>query len=1544
MPFQQVMLGFLENVVEDSCGLPLNNEDVKTTIQDTVERAVELYSGNLDCLYDDFTPLLEEDFLVSLPEGVVVYFLKLFYDSYLYVNVPSIFLSSGTGFHLCRVTPSLSDDATATSHQHSTSSRANGYGVSLHCFSVDCDSQFGGDGLALSILGSGRSDGDEEFRREPETIVDVVCGECEVLFHPAVACSFVGLFKLLSLAPTTAPSTEKPSECAVSRLFTAERFSVSLFAGDFAPFSRVVAGHSMVRSNANEEEKILVLSRSLDLVDLTPAGELLPQALSTLETGPAFQLTMFENSTRLLLDGLQIILLRRFLNELLQYFTASDSGVSSLHRQMFSTKKHSRTSSTMSMSVSISNSVLLLPRSSTNLDCVAFEIESLVLETTTTEQTFQMPTRKHPVLVRNVATGKADDVARLCIKLHGIRIFSAQLNVDDSGKPVTDNPSFRFFYSISGRPVAGGTVYQSRRADERLDTPEYDLDSRRAAVRWCELSADGPVDLEVLVDYAPHLRILFCDPVDRPPTGLSLRLDERQYALVLSVWYCNMQELPMMFPFSAHQLYEGSGQTNKLNSERIPTFGAEPMRTFLCASTATVTSEIAISLRKLSINMLLIDVPTENSGDRLSDQEISLSLTGPCIHILSDDMCQTKVASGCSAARLSDHSQFYPNVLNVGNNEATLGSWADFLFGLDCDFKILQKGLPQPLQLCVTMTPAWKLYTLGLDSPVITLVDLDPVLKLLSWFSCYFANDRLGNPCFDANATVEKIRQELHGVNGLDGPSSQIDCSGTDFRLWMANPQLNIPCDPSATNCSIVRVTAACGLWYKFLTHGSVTFHECASDSMELVFQKHCGQEATVIKHLSLGVRFVLFQESRHSDLNVQVPFVDFERCVTDEIAVSLSPNVVADPVICLATETAKRILGGNACEVTMVAETCFAATTALMGFLGVKTDIEDDQSHSTSSSCSYILSVYDTRVFTLDPQLGEHLPFIVLNVSALDVTSSDVSPVHKAAERSQTDLQVICRTTLWADYFKRGPSRSWEPLLEATSVALNFERSQSRGTGITLTCSSDLHFNITSAFLVGVDDIVHCYNLFARGSVQTRNDTDQAETTRRRASVVESCFDKEIVHEIPRALSNTSRVAFSLMNKTGETLRTHGHELRSDDGPTVLSYLDHNQVTDLFFLPSVSVVRNLRIADVPYPGISTSLSSEKVRSLTQNTLSIQVAGYTWNHAINVSGQQIGCRFVKLTPTDPQVLFKIEQNWKLANALALLVEVGQHGGQQVTVQSVFTLCNRTDYALSIEISPWEDVKSSVHEGVLVEPGDWFHVPPLLLNMSLKKREQLGFVFIQPNLSTDDIETLFPADIRGESLSPDTKIGRCSKPISLNELVEESAAMFSESRGVDISPNNAVTGAQLSCPFAKSGKGLMSPFFLTVEIRRSPIVRAEHTSAQYGATIHGPVEYALSVFAPIVVTNLLPKRAKFELMHAIRRQVIWYAELDPGEHASAHSIGLDAPLLLFVNLSFARTPVGEGVLVHHGSDTAESARCTLLMNSTCFPQYICFVIR
>jgi hypothetical protein len=183
-----------------------------------------------------------------------------------------------------------------------------------------------------------------------------------------------------------------------------------------------------------------------------------------------------------------------------------------------------------------------------------------------------------------------------------------------------------------------------------------------------------------------------------------------------------------------------------------------------------------------------------------------------------------------------------------------------------------------------------------------------------------------------------------------------------------------------------------------------------------------------------------------------------------------------------------------------------------------------------------------------------------------------------------------------------------------------------------------------------------------------------------------------------------------------------------------------------------------------------------------------------------------------------------------------------------------------------------------------------------------------------------------------------KVAYCSRPIQLAKIVNESALLFEAGRGKDMAPEDATSGVQVSCPITREEGERPAPFCYAVEVGRSPLVKArlseEQEKEKQGKLIHGPIAYTLSFHPPFVIVNLLPEKGRFELMHAVRRTVVWFADLEPGQHISIHSVGLDAPLLLLLNLGFCRTPVGEGALVHHGVDPPAGARGRLLEARAC----------
>ena len=274
---------------------------------------------------------------------------------------------------------------------------------------------------------------------------------------------------------------------------------------------------------------------------------------------------------------------------------------------------------------------------------------------------------------------------------------------------------------------------------------------------------------------------------------------------------------------------------------------------------------------------------------------------------------------------------------------------------------------------------------------------------------------------------------------------------------------------------------------------------------------------------------------------------------------------------------------------------------------------------------------------------------------------------------------------------------------------------------------------------------------------------------------------------------------------------------------------------------------------------------------------------------------------------------------------------------------------------------------------VINPDEIHSISYLLLESALRlKGNHLGSVWIRPDpvFSTDHKLSQPEIDHQNSTAFP-------SRPVQLAKILHESSVVFQNSNGNPNMANQVACGIEVSCPqFDKNNTRTSTPFCYVVEVKRSPMVRssqvdttqAEEASAAdvlspgrmgkglknakniftktnaQKALIHAPISYSLIVHAPIVIENLLPERGRFELMDALSKQVLWFGSLEAGErvpgmtlyifiHSLAdvsipfyhvplllvkvHSVGLDAPLLLLVNLGFCRTNVGEGALIHHG---------------------------
>lgn len=218
---------------------------------------------------------------------------------------------------------------------------------------------------------------------------------------------------------------------------------------------------------------------------------------------------------------------------------------------------------------------------------------------------------------------------------------------------------------------------------------------------------------------------------------------------------------------------------------------------------------------------------------------------------------------------------------------------------------------------------------------------------------------------------------------------------------------------------------------------------------------------------------------------------------------------------------------------------------------------------------------------------------------------------------------------------------------------------------------------------------------------------------------------------------------------------------------------------------------------------------------------------------------------------------------------------------------------------------------------------------LLLESALRlKGNHLGSIWIRPDqYSSDDTENNFvsPGKSTLHGLSncifhPD-RVGYPSRPIQLAKILNESSQIFRKSNGDPAIANQYASGIEVSCPIFDDDKSRKStPFCYVIEVKRSPLVRANEpevindilSPAKMGKVVksaknklakntniaktevHAPVAYSLIIHPPIVIENLLPERGRFELMNATTRNVVWWGNLEPGEKAQVHHVGLDAP--------------------------------------------------
>jgi len=190
----------------------------------------------------------------------------------------------------------------------------------------------------------------------------------------------------------------------------------------------------------------------------------------------------------------------------------------------------------------------------------------------------------------------------------------------------------------------------------------------------------------------------------------------------------------------------------------------------------------------------------------------------------------------------------------------------------------------------------------------------------------------------------------------------------------------------------------------------------------------------SLIERLSMGLRLDHNLAVNHTDMTLEIPFVDAKACDITSPRISSPPTVLNPPTICTPVQKLSRSLGPRVCESTGIIEVLPLTSSALLTLFtagrrvldanaSLNSSIDDKNASFSEDSgvfvspqgaispsmssqpptvtedttFSFVVSVGDIRAFALDPVLGPHLPVAVISLKSLSLTASQFALPERA-------------------------------------------------------------------------------------------------------------------------------------------------------------------------------------------------------------------------------------------------------------------------------------------------------------------------------------------------------------------------------------------------------------------------------------------------------------------------------------------------------------------------------------------------------------------
>jgi hypothetical protein len=539
-----------------------------------------------------------------------------------------------------------------------------------------------------------------------------------------------------------------------SRAFSANGIlsSFSIIVTDkLIPFVRLRSSElSLSHSSSQKESCTSLFASSIIFQCVAPTSENYPDIITTYQSDReddyfehhalAIQITKQagdaaeKNDLSIRLDGVRILLLRQCVNEIMQYLSSPDYGLGLLRSLNERRQLDEHPPSLQQLTVQVTDSSVVLPRDSNSIDLVGIEVDELSISPLRVSESWSvdyysfsgetgspskiamlnqestrsssseiffdctddppMPMASAPKNIAHNPTSSRDVEAllsRLELQIKGARIFTALNAIHHSSDPI-NLALWNHFILSTGRAENKKEAFT-----QRLNAHNHFASEIQARV-WEEVTSE-PLSISIKADWAPLLRLLIEDS-----SNVALDMRMSQFYLIISIWYSNMMQLPLLFPYDSKMVEDASIPPDPPCN--WPEYGTDEFVTRLTDCFNESTFEFALCFTKLSLRCSY-DMAGYFTKDppllaMIGSDTISVSLGCAICNILSDKNDVLRVGIGAASIKISDERKNNQDASAAING---VQSFVDMNWGLKCGRQILFDGLPLPFQVNVVMSP-----------------------------------------------------------------------------------------------------------------------------------------------------------------------------------------------------------------------------------------------------------------------------------------------------------------------------------------------------------------------------------------------------------------------------------------------------------------------------------------------------------------------------------------------------------------------------------------------------------------------------------------------------------------------------------------------------------------------------------------------------------------------------------------------------------------------------------------------------------------------